>query len=336
MKIFDGSNSNDRLIAPKGTGDSIFNAKDGDDWAWGGNGKDVINGGNGKDLLKGAGGKDELFGEAGDDTLIGGDGHDALHGGIGNDILVGEGGQDYLNGGLGADTMYGGAGDDLYIVDNYDDKVIEKSIGPLGSSSSGGRDTVLSSVSYGINGDKEETNGYDIENLTLTGTASSYAVGNSIDNIIQGNNSDNMLFGMDGHDYLYGKNGNDVLSGGDGIDHLFGGDGNDQLVGNDGSDTLTGGLGADTFNFYSVSHSPVGVGSDKITDFSWLEGDKIDLSEIDANLLVNGDQAFALSQIFYDSSAGIFTADVTNGTDLQIEFIGGAPAGFDPAHDVIL
>jgi hypothetical protein len=51
---------------------------------------------------------------------------------------------------------------------------------------------------------------------------------------------------------------------------------------------------------------------------------------------MDGDQAFREDQLSYDSDTGIFTADVTNDTNLQIEFIGGAPVGFDSAHDVII
>ena len=54
---------------------------------------------------------------------------------------------------------------------------------------------------------------------------------------------------------------------------------------------MTGGAGADTFRYDSVSDSAVGL-SDLIGDFQPYGIDKIDLTRIDANTLVAGDQAF--------------------------------------------
>ena len=56
---------------------------------------------------------------------------------------------------------------------------------------------------------------------------------------------------------------------------------------------LTGGAGADTFKFILKTDSVVGINRDQITDFSSVSGDKIDLSVIDANSLVLGDQSFS-------------------------------------------
>lgn len=64
---------------------------------------------------------------------------------------------------------------------------------------------------------------------------------------------------------------------------------------------------------------------DIITDFNGagiFAGDRIDLSAIDANLLLAGDQAFAAAQISY--VGGILRADVLFGADLEIQ-LAGAP-----------
>jgi Ca2+-binding RTX toxin-like protein len=55
---------------------------------------------------------------------------------------------------------------------------------------------------------------------------------------------------------------------------------------------LIGGAGADRFVIAAPSYSPVGLKADKIVDFSHGQGDKIDLSPIDANVWVAGNQAF--------------------------------------------
>ena len=58
-------------------------------------------------------------------------------------------------------------------------------------------------------------------------------------------------------------------------------------------DRLTGGTGADTFIFVTTTESPsTAAGRDLITDFSHAQGDRIDLSLIDANAGAAGDQAF--------------------------------------------
>jgi Ca2+-binding RTX toxin-like protein len=67
------------------------------------------------------------------------------------------------------------------------------------------------------------------------------------------------------------------------------------LVGGLGADSLNGGLGNDTFDYNSVSESPAGLGKDAIIGFAGAGaalGDRIDLTTIDANSLVAGNQAF--------------------------------------------
>jgi serralysin len=101
------------------------------------------------------------------------------------------------------------------------------------------------------------------------------------------------LNGTFGHDSLSGQAGNDLLLGGQGFDRLDGGAGNDTLVSGGGQDVITGGTGADLFRFTNWSDSDAGLQRDLITDFSRAEGDRIDLSAIDANSRLSGDQAFA-------------------------------------------
>jgi Ca2+-binding RTX toxin-like protein len=113
-------------------------------------------------------------------------------------------------------------------------------------------------------------------------------------------------YGYDGNDTIYGHGGNDNLYGGYGDDSLEGGNGNDYLSGGDGNDTLVGGMdndvmygwaGADIFRFTSITDW-WGIG-DTIGDYHWWEGDKIDLSGVDAKAYsfwspsTWGDQAFA-------------------------------------------
>jgi hypothetical protein len=76
--------------------------------------------------------------------------------------------------------------------------------------------------------------------------------------------------------------GGDLL-GGDGDDQLHGGDGDDQLHGGNGVDLLSGGGGADTYYFAALDSDGDGVpdtNADQIVDYSFMEGDRIDLSEL--------------------------------------------------------
>ena len=102
---------------------------------------------------------------------------------------------------------------------------------------------------------------------------------------------DNRLKGSDGVDKLSGLGGNDLLLGGGGNDLLNGGDGNDTIHGGAGIDKAWGGSGMDYFMFGNDALGQGGI--DEVMDF--LTGtDKLDLSAIDANKLVSGDQAFTL------------------------------------------
>ena len=87
-----------------------------------------------------------------------------------------------------------------------------------------------------------------------------------------------------GKDFLLGKEKGDKLSGLDG---------DDTLVGGIGRDTLKGGTGADLFKFNSIDETGITSKTrDTISDFHHDEGDRIDLSSIDASDTLTGNQAF--------------------------------------------
>jgi Ca2+-binding RTX toxin-like protein len=106
----------------------------------------------------------------------------------------------------------------------------------------------------------------------------------------QGDDLANKIIGGTGADVIFGDGGNDLLRGGNGNDYLSGAEGSDRLVGGNGVDTMAGGAGGDTFVFGHTSAAKTG---DVILDFSHAEGDRIDLSGIDASTRASGNQAFA-------------------------------------------
>ena len=330
--LFGGAGA-DRLYGEAGR-DTLNGGAD-NDTLDGGDGDDVLNGDDGDDKLYGRAGADVLNGGAGNDTLDGGEGADIMTGGSGNDLymvdnakdkvieltdggidtvraslswvlgdnvenliltegaaarnatgngldnsLTGNSAANVLDGGAGADILRGLGGNDIYIVDNAGDRVIE--------AVDGGIDTVKASVSFVLSA--------NVENLILTGTEAINGTGNLLANVLTGNS------------------GNNILDGGAGGDRLDGGAGDDVLIGGAGNDTLYGGSGADRFVVTKASIGGATVETDTIKDFNAAEGDIIDLSGVDANSLIKGDQAFTLVSAF-SKAAGQMTLAYTEASD---------------------
>jgi serralysin len=159
----------------------------------------------------------------------------------------------------------------------------------------------------------------------------------SIENLYGSNFSDT-LRGDAGANTIRGGAGNDTLVGRAGNDTLLGDLGNDVLIGGLGLDSLTGGGGLDRFDFDAVSESPPGsLNRDVITDFvgnGAAAGDRIDVSTIDANVLLAGNQAFtfigsaaftAAGQLRYSGGVLQGSTDVDTSAEFAIQLT-GAPA----------
>ncbi|TFF22003.1 hypothetical protein E3C22_15250 [Jiella endophytica] len=297
-------------------------------------GNDTLNGGAGNDTLRGGAGDDEMRGGFGDDfyvvtdttdsvienagegtdevralisctlganvedlslggagnlagtgnslanTITGNSGDNDLNGAYGNDTLIGGAGNDTLRGGSGADEMRGEAGDDFYVVTETTDTVIE--------AVHEGVDEVRALISY--------TLGYNLETLSLGGSADLDGTGNGIANTITGNSGDNALDGAAGRDTIDGGLGNDML---------------------------TGGRGSDVFAFSST----LGANNvDTVTDFSLVEDDAIWLDDVvftalsvgalsSAAFTIGAMAADASDRIIYDQTNGrlLYDADGTGG-----------------------
>jgi len=191
-------------------------------------------------------------------------------------------------------------------------------------------------------------NGNSTTALDLTGNEYNQTiVGNAGVNVLSGNGGDDSLKGLEGNDSLdggYGDDtlnggsgndslggsfGNDNLLGGDGSDSLDGFDGNDSLTGGSGADTLTGGSGADTYYYLAVSDSLPGIGNRDQIVFVQTQEDLIDLSAIDANTDVAGDQAFTFGSNTPHANAVWITTNIVDETVLSADVDGDAVADME-------
>lgn len=276
-------------------------------------GGDHLDGWGGSDSVLGLGGDDTLVGGTGDswgdDTLIGGSGYDtAILSGVPTDYTIVLGAtanqawfDDHLLDGIEAvqfqgdgsvmllaadiagyvadtlqpsppaNVLVGTGGADLYRVTDGSIEIVE--------AAGGGWDTVESWVDF--------TLGDNLEKLELLGDAV-VGNGNGLRNVLLGNAGDNVLRGKGGDDSLYGRGGADRLYGASGDDLLAGGGGDDVLMGGGGADTLHGGSGADRFQFTAWDLGKLQL----VDDFDFAEGDRLDLTRVDANAAMPGDQVF--------------------------------------------
>lgn len=268
--IIYGGAGNDFVYGSQNYGSSDFDTIDGEDGAdniTGSWGADIISGGNDADTINGSLGSDTIHGGAGndvinggddayftgpDDTIYGEDGNDTINGGSGDDTIYGGDGNDIITGGQGQDILIGGIGDDTYYADSITETITENA--------NEGIDTVyIKKNLYTLAGNVENLI-FQEHSVGFTGYA------NALDNIVTGTSKNDTLHGLDG---------NDIITGGGGNDTINGGNNNDTLNMGLGTDTVSGGSGADIFAFESGSTT-----TDTITDFSALEGDKINIANL--------------------------------------------------------
>ncbi len=252
----------------------------------------------------------QATGGSGSDTLIG---IENLTGSGFNDSLGGNSGANVLDGGKGNDTLAGGLGNDNYVINTLADVVTEKA--------GEGTDLIQSAISYSlIDTDGAGSNGGNVENLQLTGTANLNGTGNALANLLYANSGSNSIDGGDGIDtvsYLYatttgstgvtlnlsvvnvlgqatasGISGADLIKN---VENLTGSNYHDSLTGNAGANVLNGGGGADALTG--------GDGND--TYYVDNVGDVV--TESNVNLAIGGSDT-----VYSTLSAYTLTANVEN------------------------
>jgi Ca2+-binding RTX toxin-like protein len=171
---------------------------------------------------------------------------------------------DAFDGTSGADTLQGGAARDHLWGGDGDDRI------------SGG-------------GEFDNLHG-NVGNDTVAGGAGDdWVVGGKDNDLLSGDDGGDVVLGNLGDDRCDGSAGADVVRGGQGNDVVLGQDGDDWLSGDRGNDTVTGGSGADIFHGFGDA------GLDRITDFNFAEGDRVQLiagtvwhvSQVDQDVVID-------------------------------------------------
>ena len=216
--------------------------------------------------------------------VFGGGCDDWLEGGDRNDVFVFEGDSwgwyDFVDGGAGRDALViTSTNDELTYIDFVPGSIVR-----------------VESISVNNRYSSDPSSAPSYEFILHDGIVDE---GDTL--IVNGSSLDKrgQTIDIDGSDVF---NANLILFGGANGDTLIGGAGTDLIVGGGGSDELTGGAGADVFRFDAATDSE-GDG-DIIHDFE-VGLDLIDLSRIDANETVAGDQAFTwIGNVDFTGEAG--------------------------------
>lgn len=270
----------------------------------------VLTGSDDYDKLFGGASADKMSGGGADDWLLGGDGNDVLSGGTGTNKLFGQGGADIFR--VGAPPSgYGPTSDRVEDFQSGSDRI---SVSLTGISSFDQLAVLAIDTTTGVRFYANHQRDFEIVGLKFAQLKASdfiFSDKTAVDETGEGGRD--ILFGSTEADTLRGAGGGDDLLGGGSNDRLYGDAGNDYIHGGNGADRLTGGSGADRFIYVYLTESGLtSANRDTIFDFSGTDGDRIDVSDIDASTKTAGDQAFSfLGTGAFSGKAGQLRYDMT-------------------------
>ncbi|MEM7506938.1 MAG: M10 family metallopeptidase C-terminal domain-containing protein [Pseudomonadota bacterium] len=248
------------------------------------------------DVFTGAETSETLDGQAGDDQIDASGGDDVIIGGDGDDSIDAGEGNDTINGGEGADQIDGGAGIDTADYSDATQRVRVDLQGSLAGLGDAARDALTS-----------------IENI----------LGGRRNDDLRGDGGANEIDGGLSSDQVHGRAGDDILNGGRGADKLYG---------NAGGDVMSGGPGTDRFIYFRASDSQAD-NRDTITDFE--TGERIEISRLDANIGIGGNQTFEfIATAGFSGDGGelrFFQSVGGNRTVIQADIDGDSEAEFEIA-----
>ncbi|MCR6636555.1 peroxidase family protein [Devosia sp.] len=235
--------------------DDVLLGTSGGDLVFGFAGTDYIIANAGVDVIRAGAGDDFVDAGAGRDVVFADDGDDDVFGGDDDDLIYGEAGDDRLFGGSGNDLIDAGADDDTVFGGAGNDLFV--------GSLNDGNDTY-----YGgeISGDA----GNDTLDLAFLTANATVDLGTGV------GGRGSAVSSQSGTDTLYG------------VENVTTGSGDDVITMSNAVNVVDGGAGEDIFVFGSATAAH----GDTIKGFE--AGDKIDLSGIDANAGVAGNNSFTL------------------------------------------
>ncbi|KQY26650.1 peroxidase family protein [Rhizobium sp. Root482] len=254
-----------------------------------------------------------VIGTTGADALIGTEDGETIMGLDGGDVIFAHGGNDDVFGGGGADMLYGDAGDDRILGQNGNDFI----------NGGAGNDTVFGGdgddVILGQAGDGHDTYyGDDMVGGTGNDTLDMSAITANI-------TADLGTGFMNRGSVSSSQTGSDTLWG---VENFVGGSGHNTVTAGETANVIdvSGGPGGDVFRFLSADHA------DGDTIIGFQPGDRIDLSSMDANGCLSGNQSFALVSDAFTGKGQIMVThesrDDGDFTVVQGNTTGGADADF--------
>jgi Ca2+-binding RTX toxin-like protein len=233
----------------------------------------------------------------------------------GKDVITTLGGDDTVNGGAGDDTLSLGGGNDLVLV------------GP-----GGGVNVIDGGAGYDVIRATHDGTTIGLQSISGIELISNGGFKNvDIKGSEQSNNLDFSGTTLDGIASIKGGAGADTIIGSAANDKIDGGGGADLIAGGRGADSLTGGAGADVFVYHSVAESGLGANADWLMDFK-AGTDLIDLSAIDVNAALAGDQAFTFVGSAPFTGLGQLRIGLDNG---HVALFGNVSGDLNPEFEII-
>jgi hypothetical protein len=230
---------------------------------------------------------ENIMGLGGRDMIFAGAGADNILAGAGNDIVFGDGGDDRIFGESGDDFVEAGAGND-FVVGGTGDDVVRATAGD-------GND-----VYYG----DDVLGGVGTDTLDMSAILADAVV--------------DLGSGPNGRGIAQSSaTGTDVLWN---FENFVGGSGDDVVIAGRSANVMDGGVGDDTYTFLTTEDAD----GDVIASFE--PGDKIDLSQIDANGSGAGNGTFTLVSGAF-TAVGQLAISLETGSDGDFTVIEGNTAG---------
>ncbi|WP_051960051.1 peroxidase family protein [Devosia riboflavina] len=268
--------------------DDVLLGTSGGDLVFGFAGTDYIIANAGVDVIRAGAGDDFVDAGSGRDIIFADDGDDDVFGGDDDDLIYGEGGHDRLFGGSGNDLVDAGDGNDTVFGGAGNDLFV--------ASLNDGNDTY-----YG--GELSGDSGNDTLDMAFLTSDATVDLGTGV------GGRGSAVSAESGVDTLYG------------VENVTTGSGNDVITMSNAVNVVDGGAGEDIFVFGSTAAAH----GDTIRGFE--AGDKIDLSGIDANAGVAGNDTFTLQSGQAATAPGQIVVTHETREDGEYTVISGNTAG---------